>query len=102
MLRVVWEKFNQNPSYAERLLDTYPLKLRELNNWGDRYWGMVKVDGEWVGDNELGLVLLLVRLLLMIKQQLFNLYLDKKAVDVVMEDIVKGVIRRSRNKEQVI
>lgn len=61
MHRVVMAKFKQNKKLGRKLIETYPAKLEEGNNWGDRVWGTV--DG--VGKNWLGFVLMDVRKKLM-------------------------------------
>ena len=53
----VWEKFAQNPALAEKLLATGDARLIEGNNWGDRFWGIHKGEGE----NHLGRILEHVR-----------------------------------------
>lgn len=52
-----------NQDLAQALVDTYPLKLVESNDWGDRFWGVC--DGE--GLNNLGSELMRVRSALMEK-----------------------------------
>lgn len=47
-----------------KLLETYPNKLIEGNNWGDTYWGMIPSDSNsdgWEGENWLGKLLMLLR-----------------------------------------
>lgn len=61
MHRVVMAKFKQNKQLGKKLIETYPAKLEEGNDWGDRMWGTV--DG--VGKNWLGFVLMDVRKKLM-------------------------------------
>jgi ribA/ribD-fused uncharacterized protein len=64
MLTIVRNKFEINPGLAGRLLETGDAKLIEGNNWGDLYWGMVRVDddmGKWAGENYLGKILMQVR-----------------------------------------
>lgn len=61
MFEIVKEKFEQNPNLAQKLLDTGDAEIVELNNWGDVYWGVILKDGEYVGDNRLGEILMLVR-----------------------------------------
>lgn len=67
--RVMWEalekKFARGTSWAKRLLETGDEDIVEYNNWGDTFWGMVKgPDGEWVGENNLGKQLMVIRSLL--------------------------------------
>lgn len=57
MYLIVYNKFDQNPELAKRLLETGAEELVEGNTWGDKIWG--KVDGE--GLNLLGRILMDVR-----------------------------------------
>lgn len=59
MERVVYEKFAQNPTLAQDLLDTGDRALKEGNTWGDLYWGVDIRTGE--GENHLGKVLMSLR-----------------------------------------
>ena len=51
-----------NNELLQKLLDTGDSELIELNTWGDRFWGMELVDGELVGKNHLGKLLMRVRM----------------------------------------
>ena len=57
MYLIVYDKFDQNPELAKKLLETGAEELVEGNTWGDKIWG--KVDGE--GLNLLGRILMDVR-----------------------------------------
>ena len=59
MERVVYEKFAQNPTLAQDLLDTGERTLREGNRWKDLYWGVDLETGE--GENHLGKILMSLR-----------------------------------------
>lgn len=59
MFEIVTAKFNQNPSLADRLIETKDKILVEGNNWNDRYWGMNYECT--VGRNQLGKTLMVVR-----------------------------------------
>lgn len=61
MSRGVRQKFFPGRPLASKLLDTGDAELIELNNWNDRTWGMVEVDGERVGQNLLGKILMETR-----------------------------------------
>lgn len=61
MHKIVSKKFEMNTPIRQRLLKTSGALLIEGNNWGDTFWGCVKKDGEWFGDNNLGIVLMMVR-----------------------------------------
>ncbi len=49
------------PDLRQALLDTGAAELIEGNNWGDRQWGRVLVKGKWIGQNQLGKLLMQVR-----------------------------------------
>jgi len=59
MERVVYEKFAQNPTLAQNLLDTGEKPLKEGNYWKDLYWGVDLKSGE--GQNNLGKILMQLR-----------------------------------------
>lgn len=48
-----------DPWLIDKLMDTYPHKLQEGNNHGDRYWGRIwdPVGSKWTGANMLGRLL---------------------------------------------
>lgn len=50
-------KFEQNPVYLEKLLETGDAELVEGNTWGDTYWGVCN----GVGENQLGKTLMRIR-----------------------------------------
>ena len=56
---VVREKFAQNPTLAQDLLDTGERELKEGNRWKDLYWGVDLKTGE--GENHLGKILMSLR-----------------------------------------
>lgn len=60
MLELLKQKFSR-PDLREQLLGTGDAELIEGNTWGDRVWGCVFVDGQWVGQNHLGKLLMRVR-----------------------------------------
>lgn len=43
------------------LRNSFPCELIEGNTWGDKYWGCVPEDGQWVGENMLGKLLMEIR-----------------------------------------
>jgi len=49
------------PELRQALLATGEAELIEGNNWNDRTWGQVLVQGQWVGKNWLGELLMEVR-----------------------------------------
>lgn len=54
---LVRQKFTQDPNLCRRLLLTGHEELIEGNNWGDRFWGVCRGEGE----NHLGKILMKVR-----------------------------------------
>jgi ribA/ribD-fused uncharacterized protein len=72
MRELLKKKFAPGTELAQKLLDTDDRDLIEGNTWGDRFWGMVKVnrttpwDGDrevpcWEGENHLGKLLMEIR-----------------------------------------
>ena len=63
MYRVVKQKFIQNSSLGQKLLDTENAYLIEGNNWGDQFWGICPVVGDVGIDglNMLGTILMVIR-----------------------------------------
>lgn len=57
MLEIVLQKFKDNETIREKLLDTGKSVLEEGNTWGDTYWGTVNGKGR----NQLGKILMTVR-----------------------------------------
>lgn len=57
MLEGLIAKFEQNELLAEKLCDTETGELVEVNNWGDKFWGVCGSDGQ----NNLGKLLMFVR-----------------------------------------
>lgn len=57
MQEIVFAKFSQNPTLAEKLINTGTAYLEEGNTWGDRIWGTVNGQGA----NNLGLILMEIR-----------------------------------------
>lgn len=57
MLEIVLQKFKNNETIREKLLDTGKSVLEEGNTWGDTYWGTVNGKGR----NQLGKILMTVR-----------------------------------------
>jgi ribA/ribD-fused uncharacterized protein len=60
MEEILREKFSIS-ELRNRLIETFPEELIEGNTWGDKIWGCVKSDGEWVGQNYLGKTLMKIR-----------------------------------------
>lgn len=46
------------PILRAKLLDTYPMVLREVNTWNDKFWGC---DRNFIGKNWLGILLMEIR-----------------------------------------
>lgn len=63
MYKVVKQKFIQNSSLGQKLLDTENAYLIEGNNWGDQFWGICPVVGDVGIDglNMLGTILMVIR-----------------------------------------
>lgn len=57
MYKLVSTKFTEHFNLSQLLISTYPLELVEGNNWGDRFWGKVKGEGQ----NQLGIILMQIR-----------------------------------------
>lgn len=68
MLDLLEQKFN-NPKLQAMLLETNDAILIEGNTWNDTIWGCVLVEGEWVGQNRLGKMLMRIRLKYVAKLQ---------------------------------
>lgn len=60
MRDLLYQKF-AHADLAQRLLATGDATLIEGNTWDDRFWGAVNDDGQWVGENHLGRLLMEVR-----------------------------------------
>jgi len=62
MLSLLQAKFD-DPELRAKLMATGDVFLIEGNDWGDRYWGKTwsTVEKNWVGENRLGQLLMLVR-----------------------------------------
>lgn len=60
LFELLQQKFSQ-AELRQLLLDTGDAELIEGNTWGDRLWGCVLVDGQWVGQNQLGRQLMRLR-----------------------------------------
>lgn len=58
MTRAVRMKFEQNPDLTEMLLATEGFELVEYAPWGDTFWGVGK---DYVGQNNLGIILMQIR-----------------------------------------
>lgn len=61
MRRVLAFKFAPGTELAAKLVATHPAELVEGNTWGDKFWGCVRepaAHGPWVGQNNLGILLM--------------------------------------------
>lgn len=62
MQDLLQQKFMYEQPMKQMLIATRGHKLIEGNNWDDKFWGMVRQpDGEWVGQNHLGRLLMKIR-----------------------------------------
>ena len=51
----------KNTELRKKLLATAGQHLEEVNYWGDKYWGTININGERVGENMLGQILMAYR-----------------------------------------
>ncbi len=66
MMLVVSLKFTRDNNIARELVATGDAELIEGNYHGDDYWGKIRdANGDWVGQNKLGEILMSVRELLL-------------------------------------
>ena len=66
MVLVIFLKFTQDNNIARELIATKDAELIEGNYHGDDYWGKIRdANGDWVGQNKLGEILMNVRELLL-------------------------------------
>jgi ribA/ribD-fused uncharacterized protein len=61
MLTVLLAKFEQNSGLKLWLGNTRPKLLIAGNHWGDTYWGKIWTAHDWLGENHLGRLLMIVR-----------------------------------------
>lgn len=62
MYQIVKAKFDQHSHLMQRLIALHGCWLMEGNTWDDQVWGCTQMtDGTWVGQNNLGKVLMTVR-----------------------------------------
>ncbi len=74
MFEIVLQKFLQNESIAQRLLETKNEMIIETNYWHDNYWGNCECDNckEIHSMNNLGFILMHVRYILQILKPKYN------------------------------
>jgi ribA/ribD-fused uncharacterized protein len=60
MSDLVRQKFYK-PEFKQKLLDTKDHELIEGNTWGDKIWGCIWNGSQWVGQNNLGKILMQIR-----------------------------------------
>lgn len=60
MMSLLKQKFSQS-DLAEALINTGNEILIEGNTWNDKHWGCVYQNGDWVGKNHLGKMLMVIR-----------------------------------------
>lgn len=61
MFNLLWQKFYGNKDLAKSLLATGNKEIVKLNADGDIYWGVCKSDDEYVGENNIGHILMAIR-----------------------------------------
>lgn len=85
MSELVLQKFTRHLTLHAQLLRTGSAQLIEGNTWGDQYWGAVRVDNQWVGQNQLGNLLMAVRAGLQAGHNLEQLQvnLTQRAADIL-------------------
>jgi ribA/ribD-fused uncharacterized protein len=66
---ILISKFFGHGDLGLRLLSTGTKKLCELNDWGDRFWGIEQVKESLIGHNMLGTLLMAVRSTLEVRQK---------------------------------
>lgn len=60
MIVLIDAKFNIK-FFSDKLIATGNQELIEGNTWGDKFWGAVLIDNQWVGENHLGKILMAKR-----------------------------------------
>lgn len=60
MCKLLIQKF-ETPYLKDKLIQTKNMELIEGNHWGDKYWGMCKINGTFVGLNNLGKLIMKIR-----------------------------------------
>jgi predicted NAD-dependent protein-ADP-ribosyltransferase YbiA (DUF1768 family) len=60
MYALLKQKFS-NVYLAAKLYETDNMTLIEGNKWGDKFWGCVWENNSWVGENNLGKLLMKIR-----------------------------------------
>ena len=61
MYDLLWQKFYGNKDLGQKLLATGDREIVKLNSAGDIYWGVCKIDGFYVGENNIGNILMEIR-----------------------------------------
>ena len=61
MYDLLWQKFHDNPKYGKLLVATGECELVKLNSAGDIYWGVCKVEDHYIGENNVGKILMDIR-----------------------------------------
>ena len=61
LIRVLIQRKFKDPALRAKLLATGDVDLFELNTWGDKIWGVVEKNGDLLGHNMLGQLLMQVR-----------------------------------------
>ena len=61
MYDLLWQKFYGNEALKQKLLATGNQEIVKLNSAGDIYWGVCKIDGSYVGENNVGKILMEIR-----------------------------------------
>ena len=61
MFDLLWQKFYGNDYLKQKLLDTGDREIVKLNSSGDIYWGVCKIEDEYIGENNIGEILMNIR-----------------------------------------
>lgn len=61
MEEIIREKFGRHKTLAQKLLETGDEELIELTTWDDTTWGVIEVEGKFLGQNNLGKCLMKIR-----------------------------------------
>lgn len=72
MFNLCFTKFATNTIIRHRLINTGDKKIIEGNTWGDKFWGAVEENGEFIGENHLGRILMIIRNILTYDTELVN------------------------------
>ncbi|MBP3346213.1 MAG: NADAR family protein [Alphaproteobacteria bacterium] len=61
MFNLLWQKFYGNDDMKQKLLATGDREIVKLNGSGDIYWGVCKIGDDYIGENNIGEILMNIR-----------------------------------------